>query len=46
MELAARHRVEMPISRSVDLIVNHGADVGETIAELLARPFRPEIHDG
>lgn len=46
MELATRHGVEMPISRSVDQIVNHGADVGETIAELLARPFRPEIHDG
>ncbi len=46
MELAARHRADMPIARSVDLIVNHGADVGDTIAELLARPFRPEIHDG
>ncbi len=46
MALAARHRVDMPIARSVDLIVNHGADVGNTIAELLARPFRPEIHDG
>ena len=46
MALAARHRVDMPIARSVDLIVNHGADVGDTIAELLARPFRPEIHDG
>ena len=46
VELATRHQVDMPISRAVDLIVNHDADVADTIARLLARPFRPEIHNG
>jgi len=45
VELATRHQVDMPISRAVDLIVNHDADVADTIARLLARPFRPEIHN-
>jgi glycerol-3-phosphate dehydrogenase (NAD(P)+) len=45
VELAARHGVEMPISRAVDNIVNRGADVELTIAEVLARPFRPEFHN-
>ena len=44
VELAARHGVDMPISRAVNRIVNEGADVGATIAEVLARPFRPEFH--
>jgi glycerol-3-phosphate dehydrogenase (NAD(P)+) len=44
-ELAARHGVDMPISQAVNRIVNEGADVGATIAEVLARPFRPEFHN-
>lgn len=46
VELAARHAVDMPISQAVNRIVNEGADVGATIAEVLARPFRPEFHKG
>jgi glycerol-3-phosphate dehydrogenase (NAD(P)+) len=45
VELAARHKVDMPISQAVNRIVNEGADVGATIAEVLARPFRPEFHN-
>ena len=44
VELAARHGVDMPIAQAVNRIVNEGADVGATIAEVLARPFRPEFH--
>ena len=44
VELAARHGVDMPISLAVNGIVNQGADVGATIAEVLSRPFRPEFH--
>jgi glycerol-3-phosphate dehydrogenase (NAD(P)+) len=32
----------MPICEAVDAIVTGGADVDETIAGLLARPFRDE----
>ena len=42
VELAARHGVEMPISAAVAAIVEHEADIGVTIAELLARPFKSE----
>jgi glycerol-3-phosphate dehydrogenase (NAD(P)+) len=41
-ELAGRHGVEMPICRAIDAILNHGADIDETIASLMARPFRIE----
>jgi glycerol-3-phosphate dehydrogenase (NAD(P)+) len=40
--LAARHGVEMPISEGVAAIVEHGADIKQTIAGLLARPFKIE----
>ena len=40
--LAARHGVDMPISAAVAAIVEQGAEIGATIAELLARPFKPE----
>jgi glycerol-3-phosphate dehydrogenase (NAD(P)+) len=40
--LAARHGVEMPISEGVAAIVEHGADIKQTIAGLLARPFKTE----
>ncbi len=40
--LAARHHVDMPISTAVAAIVEHGADISTTIAELLARPFKSE----
>lgn len=34
--------VEMPICEAVHAVLNVGADLGETIAGLLARPFRAE----
>lgn len=40
--LAARLGVEMPICEAVDAILHHGAAVDETVAGLLARPFRSE----
>ncbi len=40
--LARSRGVEMPICEAVDAIVTGGADVDETIAGLLARPFRDE----
>jgi glycerol-3-phosphate dehydrogenase (NAD(P)+) len=40
--LARSKGVEMPICEAVDAIVTGGADVDETIAGLLARPFRDE----
>jgi glycerol-3-phosphate dehydrogenase (NAD(P)+) len=41
-ELARRLAVEMPISTAVDRILNHFADIDETVAGLLARPFKAE----
>jgi len=41
-ELAGRLGVDMPIAAAVDAILNRGADIDETIAGLLARPFRDE----
>ena len=43
VELATRRNVDMPISRAVDRIVNGSAAIDKTIAEVLARPFRPEL---
>jgi glycerol-3-phosphate dehydrogenase (NAD(P)+) len=34
--------VETPICDAVHAVLNRGADLGETIAGLLARPFRSE----
>lgn len=42
--LAGRLGVDMPICAAVDAILNHGAGLDETIAALLARPFREEKH--
>lgn len=40
--LAERKGVEMPICAAVDRVVNAGADIEETIAALLNRPFTSE----
>ena len=40
--LAQKHNVEMPIIAAVDAILNHKADIDQTIAELLARPSKTE----
>lgn len=36
--LARRHSVDMPIALAVDQVLNHGADVDETILRLLSHP--------
>jgi len=40
--MARQHKVEMPICAAVDAVVNHGAALEATIAELLSRPFKAE----
>lgn len=40
--LAKLHQVDMPIVSAVDAILNHGARVDDTVAALLARPFKSE----
>ncbi|WP_142850519.1 NAD(P)H-dependent glycerol-3-phosphate dehydrogenase [Telmatospirillum sp. J64-1] len=40
--LAARLGVEMPICAAVNAVLHQGADLGETIAALLSRPFKQE----
>ncbi len=42
VELAVRLGVDMPICAAVDAVLNRNADLDETIAGLLSRPFRPE----
>jgi glycerol-3-phosphate dehydrogenase (NAD(P)+) len=41
-QLAARLRVDMPISDGVDAVLHRGAAIDETIARLLTRPYRSE----
>ncbi len=41
--LAAKHRVEVPISAGVAAILERNAGIDETIAALLARPFTAEM---
>jgi glycerol-3-phosphate dehydrogenase (NAD(P)+) len=43
--LAQRCGVAMPICDAVDRVVNRGADVADTIADLLSRPFARENGD-
>lgn len=40
--LAARLGVDMPICAAVEAILDHGADIDETVTALMSRPFRPE----
>ncbi len=42
MDLARELEVDMPICHAVDQVLNHGAAIDATIAELLARPFGAE----
>lgn len=35
--------VELPICAAIDTILHHNGDIETTVAEVLARPFRPEI---
>lgn len=43
VQTARRLDIEMPICAAVDAVLNHGADLGETIAGLLARPRKAEV---
>jgi glycerol-3-phosphate dehydrogenase (NAD(P)+) len=40
--MAQQYDVEMPICGAVDAVVNRGAELETTIADLLARPFKAE----
>jgi glycerol-3-phosphate dehydrogenase (NAD(P)+) len=42
VELAKKLGVEMPISTAVHAILHQGASIDDTVAKLLARPFRGE----
>jgi glycerol-3-phosphate dehydrogenase (NAD(P)+) len=35
--------IDLPIAEAVDAVLHQGADIGDTIAALLSRPFRPEF---
>lgn len=41
--LGEKLAVDLPIAGAVDAVLHRGGDIGETIAALLARPFRPEF---
>jgi glycerol-3-phosphate dehydrogenase (NAD(P)+) len=41
-QLAAKHKIDMPITAAIDAILNKGAALDETITALLARPFKNE----
>ncbi|WP_263310438.1 NAD(P)H-dependent glycerol-3-phosphate dehydrogenase [Brachybacterium atlanticum] len=41
-DVAARHGVDMPITRSVVAVVDHGARIDEVTTALLSRSVRPE----
>jgi glycerol-3-phosphate dehydrogenase (NAD(P)+) len=42
VSLARRVGVEIPICEAVNQVLNHGADIDETIFRLLDRPFANE----
>jgi glycerol-3-phosphate dehydrogenase (NAD(P)+) len=43
-ELAKKRGVDMPIVAAVNAVLNHKADIDQTIGALLARPLKNEIH--
>ena len=42
-QVARDKNIDMPITLAVDAVLNHGADVQETITEILSRPFKAEV---
>ncbi len=42
IEIATTHNIDMPICESVHMITNQGADIDQTISDLLNRPLRIE----
>ena len=42
VELAAKLNIDMPICQAMDQILNHDAEIGAVIEQLLSRPFRSE----
>ena len=43
LKMAETLGIDLPICRAVDAVVNRGAEIGTTIEQLLARPFKSEI---
>ena len=41
--LGKKLAIDLPIAEAVDAVLHQGADISETIAALLSRPFRPEF---
>lgn len=44
-QVAQIHSIDMPISNSIDRIINQGEDIDVIVTELLSRPFRIEFGD-
>jgi glycerol-3-phosphate dehydrogenase (NAD(P)+) len=44
LELAARHRVEMPLSSFVGRVMYEGARPADLVTELMLRKAKPELH--
>ena len=42
IHLAAHHNIDVPITNAVDKLVNHGEDLHQIVAGLLARPAHTE----
>ncbi len=45
-QLAARHGVEMPITETVDSILNHGVELDAALAKLIHHPYHDELEAG
>ncbi len=43
IELAEKYEVEMPITASVDAVINHGADPKEAVRKLMGRSMKAEL---
>ena len=43
MTLAEKYGVEMPITASVDAVINHGADPKEAVRKLMGRSTKTEL---
>lgn len=45
-EVAAKLKIEMPISEAVNNVIYHGANINDTVNALLNRPLKAEHHFG
>jgi glycerol-3-phosphate dehydrogenase (NAD(P)+) len=46
VRLAERLGIDMPISQTVDAVLNHGADLDESLAKLIHHPYHDEVDPG